>query len=143
MSTRQNRILLTAVILAGTIFFAGRTVLAQEAEKDPLKLAPGIYSLLFENDQVRVYDIRFEAGDRIAMHSHPDHILYILSPGTIKLSYADGTSKDVTVEAGQVLWSNAESHQSENSGTTEVHAIIVELKKAAASPPALPELPAT
>lgn len=114
-----------AILLLGGFVFAAKPVLAE----DPLVLAPGIYSLLFENDQVRVCDIRFKPGDKIAMHSHPNHILYILSPGSIKLSYADGTSKQIDAQAGQVLWSNAESHMSENVGGTEVHAIIVELKK--------------
>ena len=120
--------LMTMVLFCGLVFTA-KVALAED--QDPLKLAPGIYSLLFENDQVRVCDIRFKSGDKIAMHSHPDHLLYILSPGTIKLSYADGTSKTVDAQAGQVLWSKAESHVSENIGTTEVHALIVELKKAA------------
>ena len=119
---------MTMVLFCGLVFTA-KVALAED--QDPLKLAPGIYSLLFENDQVRVCDIRFKSGDKIAMHSHPDHLLYILSPGTIKLSYADGTSKTVDAQAGQVLWSKAESHVSENIGTTEVHALIVELKKAA------------
>ena len=114
-----------AILLLGGFVFSAKPVLAE----DPLVLAPGIYSLLFENDQVRVCDIRFKPGDKIAMHSHPNHILYILSPGSIKLSYADGTSKQIDAQAGQVLWSNAESHMSENVGGTEVHAIIVELKK--------------
>ena len=119
--------LMSAILLSG-LMFAAKPVLAQ----DPLEMVPGIYSLLFENDQVRVCDIRFKPGDKIAMHSHPNHLLYILSPGTIKLSYADGTSKQIEGKAGDVLWSNAESHMSENIGTTEVHAIIVELKKATA-----------
>lgn len=125
----KNVIRLMSVVLFYGLVLAGKPVLAQ----DPLELAPGIYSLLFENEGVRVCDIRFKPGDKIEMHSHPNHLLYILSPGTIKLSYADGTSKEISAQAGQVLWSNAESHQSENIGTTEVHAIIVELKEAAPS----------
>ena len=124
----KNAAHLMMIVLLSSLVLSAKFAMAQ----DPLELAPGIYTLLFENDEVRVCDIHFKPGDKFAMHSHPDHLLYILSPGTIKLSYADGTSKEIDAQTGQVLWSKAESHMSENIGTTEVHAVIVELKKAAA-----------
>lgn len=115
------------LIFFSAFLFTAKMGLAEE--KDPLKLAPNIYSLLFENERVRVADIHFKPGDKIAMHSHPDHILYILSEGKIKLTYPDGNFKEVEAEPGRVMWSNAESHASENVGTTEFHAVIVELKE--------------
>ena len=116
-----------SLMLVCGLVFAAKPALAEDG--DPVKMAPGIYSLLMENDNVRVCDIKFKPGEKIGMHSHPHHMLYILSPGKIKLSYADGTSKVIDGQVGQVLWSEAESHMSENVGDTEVHAIIVELKK--------------
>ena len=118
---------MVSLMLVCGLVFAAKPVLAEDG--DPLKMAPGIYSLLMENDNVRVCDIKMKPGDKIGMHSHPHHMLYILSGGKIQLSYADGTSKVIEAQPGQVLWSEAESHMSENVGDTEVHAIIVELKK--------------
>jgi len=124
----------SVVRLASVVLVDSLLAAAPALAQDPVELAPGIYTVLFENDQVRVSDIRFKPGDKIAAHSHPDHLLYILSPGTIQLSYAGGTAKSVNAETGQVLWSEAESHSSENTGATEVHALIVELKQESQQP---------
>ncbi|MGH8632106.1 MAG: cupin domain-containing protein [Burkholderiales bacterium] len=99
--------------------------------QDPLKVGPNIYKLNFENDFVRVCDISFKPGDKIGMHSHPDHLVYMRSSGMLKLSYPDGKAKDMQARAGEVLWIKAESHAAENPGTTEVRGIVIELKDAA------------
>jgi len=46
----------------------------------------------------------------------------------LKLTHPDGTSTEVSPKAGEVLWIPAESHTAMNTGTTEFHAIINELK---------------
>ena len=97
--------------------------------EDPLKVGPDIYKLLFENDRVRVMEIDFKPGAKIAEHSHPDHMLYVTSSGTLRISHPDGKSVDVTPNVGDVLWTDAETHWAENIGTTEVKAVIVELKE--------------
>ncbi|MBI4115378.1 MAG: hypothetical protein HY447_02260 [Candidatus Omnitrophica bacterium] len=97
------RITLGIFLIAATAFI-GKLASAQ----DPLELAPDIYTLLFENERVRVADVSFQPGEKIAMHSHPDHFVYVLSPSKLRLGYADGTSKDID---------------------TEFHALVVELKE--------------
>ena len=99
--------------------------------QDPVKVAPDIYTLVFENERVRVCDINFEPGEKIEPHSHPDHFLYILSAGTLKISKPDGTTSDFTGTPGQVVWIPAEKHWAENVGKTPVHALVVELKEPA------------
>ena len=118
---------LAAGILAAAIVLVGvaMKVLAQ----DPLEVAPNIYTKLFENEKVRVCDFKFEPGDAMGTHSHPDHLVYLLSGGKLQLSYADGSTKDIEAKAGDVLWGNAETHATVNNGTTEVHGIIIELKQ--------------
>ena len=65
----------------------------QAASMDPLEVGPHIYTKKFENERVRVMEIAFKPGDTIDMHSHPDHVTYLLTDGTLTLSYPDGTSK--------------------------------------------------
>lgn len=98
------------------------------AAQDPVEVGPNIYHVVFENERVRVSEITFQPGDSIPMHSHPDHLLYVLTPGTLKLAYPDGTTKDFEGTPGQVVWTNAESHEGQNIGTTEFRALVVELK---------------
>ena len=96
--------------------------------QDPLAVAPEMYRKLFENERVRVMEVTFEPGQKIAAHSHPDHYVYVVEGGTLRVSKPDGTSSDATVKAGDVIWFNAETHWAENIGTTVVRLVVNELK---------------
>lgn len=98
---------------------------------DPLVVGPHIYKLKFENEKVRVMEVTFKPGDKIDMHSHPDHYTYLITDGKLKLSYPDGSTKDLEGMAGDGFWIPAESHAAENVGTTEVKGLVIELKEAA------------
>jgi quercetin dioxygenase-like cupin family protein len=63
------------------------------------------------------------------MHAHPDHVVYVLDDGTLQLSYPDGISVEVTLNAGQTLWIPAEMHAAEHVGSTDAHSLVVELKE--------------
>lgn len=122
---KQNQILI-GIVLSGLIFISRPMgVMAQ----DPLEVGPDIYKLVFENERVRVLDAQFKPGSKIAMHSHPDHFAYVLAAGNMRLSYPDGTTKDIEAKAGDVMWVKAETHAGENIGTTDVHLLVVELKE--------------
>jgi quercetin dioxygenase-like cupin family protein len=97
--------------------------MAQEAAQ----AAPHVYKVLFENDRVRLLDVRMKPGDESAQHSHPDYLLYALEGGKVKLTDASG-SAEVDIPAGAAMWREAEEHSALNVGTTEVHALFVELK---------------
>ncbi len=97
--------------------------------EDPLKVATDMYSLLMENERVRVMQVVFKPGQKIAKHSHPDHFVYVLEAGQLKISKSDGSSMDNTLQAGQVVWIPAETHWAENTGTTDVKLLVTELKK--------------
>lgn len=114
-------------VFSAVMLLASVSAVAEESS-DPLVLAPDKYTKLFENEQVRVAELRIKPGDSIPMHSHPDHFVYVISGGTLNLSHPDGTSADVAVEAGKVLWIPAESHATVNTGTTEVRLVVSELK---------------
>lgn len=42
---------------------------------DPTIVAADIYGPVFENDRIRVLDVRLQPGETAAMHGHPDHNL--------------------------------------------------------------------
>lgn len=103
--------------------------LAPAMAQDPAKVASNNYKCTFENERVRVCEISIKAGELVPTHSHPDHVIYALSPGKMKITHADGKSTEVDIAKGQVLWTPAETHTGMNTGTTEIKAVIVELKK--------------
>jgi quercetin dioxygenase-like cupin family protein len=103
-------------------------IVGAASAQDPVVVGPEIYSMKFENERVRVSEIHFAPGASIPMHEHPDHFLYVLTAGTIQLSYPDGRTADFVAQPGQIVWTPAESHAAVNTGTTDFTALVVELK---------------
>ncbi len=98
---------------------------------DPVTTNPQLYSVLFENDRVRVLEYRDQPGTRSVPHAHPDSVMVTLSSFDRRLHAADnaGTHVDVTLPAETARWLGAQTHSGENIGTTETHVIFVELKE--------------
>ena len=121
----------TSRLIVWTALLVGGLAVSFALAQDPMQVGLHIYKLLFENERVRVFEVRFKPGERIALHSHPDHVVYVLDDGKLKLSYPDGKSVEVVLKAGQPLWIPAETHTAKNVGSTDAHSLVVELKEPA------------
>jgi quercetin dioxygenase-like cupin family protein len=99
------------------------------ADKDPAKVEPNHYKVIFENDRVRVLDAKYKPGEKGVMHTHPDHISYVFKGGIGKFTLPEGKSQEIEAKTGKVIWVSAGSHIFENTGKTEIHVLGVELKK--------------
>jgi quinol monooxygenase YgiN len=101
--------------------------------QDPVPLYPRNYTVLVENDRVRVMDFRLRKGDTERFHSHPAHVLYVLEPFEIRFKLPGGRTAMRQAKAGDVLFSEAVTHSPTNIGATDAHGILVELKTPAAA----------
>ncbi|HVN78539.1 MAG TPA: cytoplasmic protein [Terriglobia bacterium] len=97
--------------------------------QDMVKVAPKNCKVLLDNDRVRVTRVVLKPGDKLEMHSHPATIVYSLSGGKVKYTSPDGKSEEREIKAGTTRWSEPETHGTENIGTTESRALVIELKK--------------
>ncbi|HWM16755.1 MAG TPA: cytoplasmic protein [Microbacterium sp.] len=98
-------------------------------DDDPVESNPDLYTVVFENERVRVLEYRDVPGTKSVPHRHPDSVMVTLSAFDRRLSSGDRTL-DVTLPAAAARWLGAQSHSGENIGSTETHAIFVELKEA-------------
>jgi mannose-6-phosphate isomerase-like protein (cupin superfamily) len=96
---------------------------------DAVKVAPDVYKVLLENDEVRVLEARLKQGAKSEMHSHPRNVVYFLNNSRAKFTFPDGKSENADLKRGQALWYDAVSHSVENTGTEDVTAVLIELKK--------------
>jgi len=96
--------------------------------KDAAEAAPNVYTVLFENERVRLLEARVKPGDSSPMHSHPDYLVYGLGDGKVTFTSSSGDSADVELKTGQTMWREAEEHSAKNLGSTDVVALLVELK---------------
>ena len=101
------------------------------AAQDPVHTDGDKYKLLKENDRVRVLEYRDQPGEKTQQHRHPAFVLYAMSPFKRKLTLPDGKTMVREFKAGDVLYSDDQTHIGENVGTTPTHVIMVELKESA------------
>jgi quinol monooxygenase YgiN/quercetin dioxygenase-like cupin family protein len=100
--------------------------------QDPAPIYPENYQVLIENDRVRVMDFKLRKGAKEDFHAHPAHVVYVLTGFKIMFKFPDGRTALRETKTGDVLFSEAVTHASENIGDTDAHGLLVELK----TPPA-------
>jgi quercetin dioxygenase-like cupin family protein len=90
--------------------------------------------LLFENDRVRVWDLRLEPGESTGLHHHDTDYLYVaIGGGTLQGVEAVGTKRPLnTMADGEVrfrpIGKDGEIHEAINVGDEPWRNIVVELK---------------
>ena len=96
---------------------------------DATVVAAHVYSVVYENDRVRVLKYELGPGEVTSLHHHPDHVAITMSGGKFRFTTADGESMEMEIPgAGEVVFLEAGDHQTENIGDTEATGFITELK---------------
>ena len=97
--------------------------------QDPVEVSPEIYTVLFENDEIRVLQLQYQPGERDAPHSHPAYTVLALTGGTLTVYEGSGEGHARTVQANETALLDAVTrHWGENTGDTTIRAIAVEFK---------------
>jgi|WetSurMetagenome_2_1015567.scaffolds.fasta_scaffold722668_1 beta-alanine degradation protein BauB len=97
--------------------------------QDPAKTDSDKYSVVLENERVRVLEYRDTPGSKTTLHEHPDFVLYAIAPFKRKLTFPDGKFLIREFKTGDVVWMKAQKHIGENIGQTDTHVLIVEVKE--------------
>ncbi|MBV8905005.1 MAG: hypothetical protein JOZ22_15350 [Acidobacteriia bacterium] len=103
---------------------------------DATVVDPQHYRVELENEYVRVLRVAIGPHEKLALHKHPDTgaVLVHLTDQNLRITSADGASRESRYAAGQVHWAApAPPHQDENLNGTPLRFIRVELKHAAAA----------
>lgn len=84
--------------------------------RDAVSVAPHLYKVLFENERVRVLDVRYGPGVKSDMHSHPDTVVIALTLLKGKFTLADGQTVDIEMQPGEACRSLAVALCHKNTG---------------------------
>jgi hypothetical protein len=95
---------------------------------DPTKTDSDKYKVRFENDRVRVLEYTDKPGEKTHQHDHPAFVLYAVSSFKRKIALPNGKALMREFKAGDVMWSDAQTHIGENIGDTPTHVIMIEMK---------------
>lgn len=106
---------------------------------DPVVTDPELYSVVFENDRVRVLRYHDHPGDHTHPHRHPDSVMVTLSAFQRRLIQGD-QQVDVSLTAGAVRWLDAQEHHGNNIGSSDTSTLFIELKEPRPASPSSPHL---
>ena len=96
---------------------------------DPLKVAPHIYQLEFENEQVRVIRQTIRNGETQPLHAHPDRVLVYLQTCAWLESDGQGGERMQSFKYGAVVWADAETHGGNTANVVQECKIVeIEMK---------------
>src|SRR5713101_9092421 len=102
--------------------------------QDAVKVDPKHYTVVTENEQVRVLKVHYGPHEKSIMHSHPATVAVFLTDANGQFSFPDGKKTPFTVKAGGTQYDAATTHLPENTGDAGMDVIVVELKGHVAKP---------
>jgi quercetin dioxygenase-like cupin family protein len=90
--------------------------------------------LLFENDRVRVWDLRLAPGESTPLHRHnTDYFYVVIGEGSLQTVHADGRRDPPrSMQDGEVHFRTVDAsavHAAQNAGDGPWRNIVVELKR--------------
>ena len=99
--------------------------------QDPVVVDSAHYTLVFENDQVRVLRIQYGPHEESVMHDHPAGVAVYLTGGNMQFTLPDGQVVESQGEAGEAIWAPAGPHVPKNLTDQASELILVEIKEPA------------
>jgi quercetin dioxygenase-like cupin family protein len=102
------------------------------AAQDAVKVDPNHYTVVSENDQVRILKVHYGPHEKSVMHSHPAAVAVFLTDAKGQFTYPGGKTESFGGKVGDTLYEAATIHLPENTGDNAMDLIVVELKGHAA-----------
>lgn len=104
-------------------------VAAVPSALDPLRVAPHIHDLAFENDKVRVLKSTIRTGETAPLHAHTDRVIVYLNPCAWLEEDGVGGTQMQSYKFGEPIWSPAETHGGVTAKVVEQCSLLeIELK---------------
>ena len=101
---------------------------AYDAAMDPVKVeASTITNMFADTLGVKFYEVDIKPGDSAAMHTHPDHLVYVLAGGMTKLMSKGGEWTPVEFKTGMGLVTGPDTHTGKNTGTTTIKLLVADI----------------
>ncbi len=97
---------------------------------DPTEIDPDGHRVVFENDHVRILEVRGATGTQLAEHTHAPRVVVAIGAYRMRSVTPDGTVSIVDRRPGDAAWVD-EEHHAATVLIGPTHAIEIEVKSAA------------
>lgn len=87
--------------------------------------------VVFENEKMKVTEYVSSPGADVCgkgVHSHPSHLNILFTDAKVSLT-SGGKTQEVSLPAGSVFWSEADTHTAINNGKNITRLYIIENKQ--------------
>ena len=114
-----SAVVVTSILLSAfvsTMEPSATLLAAQAAPPDAVAADPARYSVLYENDVAQMIRVKYPAGARSVMHSHPAGCAIFYKDATLKTTSSTGEVRTHEYRPGDVSCGDAYSHMMENAG---------------------------
>lgn len=101
---------------------------AVDQKLDPIHVGGKMYSLKAEDENMRMMEVSFAPGQKIGMHEHPKHYVYVVQGGKLRIHEEGKEPQTMDLVAGQTLVMDAQKHEGQNMGKTKIKLLVTELK---------------
>jgi quercetin dioxygenase-like cupin family protein len=115
---------LSVVLFAATLCLAPLL-----SAQDAVKVDPKHYTVVSENDEVRILRAHYGPHEKSVMHSHPAGVAVFLTDVKGRFTLADGKTEMMTRKAGDALYTPNVTHLPENDSDHAMDVIVIEFKK--------------
>ena len=125
----MNRSATITLCFTALLYFSPSVAFAQNAPPT-YEADPSVYKIIFEDQNFRVISATWKAGVTDKAHSHTaPSVGYFVTDCTLRLRSADGKMVELNPKAGgSMAVANTPSHTTENAGSKECQAVLVERK---------------
>ncbi len=102
---------------------------AYDPAMDPLIVGAPFIKKLADTLNVKMYLFTVKPGDSAAIHSHPDHAVYVLEGGKASISFNGAASQVMELKAGMGFVSGALTDAGKNIGTTTIKLLVTDIHR--------------
>ena len=78
---------------------------------------------------IKMYELTVKPGDSAALHSHPDHAVYVLQGGKLDVTFKGAPMQVMDLKTGSGFISGAVSDAIKNTGKTTVKLLLVDIHR--------------
>ncbi len=101
---------------------------AYDPAMDPLTVGPQFSKKLRDTLNIKMYEFTVKAGESWALHTHPDHTVYVLQGGKMALFVqATGKQDTLTFPTGMSLISGPLTDSGRNIGNTTLKMLVQDI----------------
>lgn len=97
---------------------------AYDATMDPLTVEAPFARKLGDSLNIKMYEVTLKPGDSVALHTHPDHTLFVVQGGKIIITPQGGQGQELDLKTGMGMIMASQTHSGKNIGNTTVKLLV-------------------